>query len=104
LVHLLGDVGKLVTVLLLVVQMSAAGALLPVELTAPVFQALHPWLPLTWVVRTYRASLFGAYDGASSDAWLAMLATGVAALALAVNLGRWRAVPAAAYRPTMEID
>jgi putative membrane protein len=104
LVHLFGDVGKLVTVLLLVVQMSAAGALLPVELTAPVFQALHPWLPLTWVVRTYRASLFGAYDGASSDAWLAMLATGVASLALAATLGRWRSVPAAAYRPTMEID
>ena len=104
LVHLFGDVGKLVTVLLLVVQMSAAGALLPVELTAPVFQALHPWLPLTWVVRAYRASLFGAYDGASSDAWLAMLVTGVAALALAVSLGRWRAVPTAAYRPTMEVD
>ena len=42
LVHLFGDIGKMVAVLLLVVQMSAAGALLPIELTAPLFQAAAP--------------------------------------------------------------
>ena len=104
LVHLFGDVGKMVAVLLLVVQMSAAGALLPIELTAPLFQAMHPWLPLTWVVHAFRASLFGAYDGAFANAWAAMLATAVAALALAVILGRWRPVSAEAYRPAMEVD
>ena len=104
LVHLFGDVGKMVAVLLLVVQMSAAGALLPIELTAPLFQAMHRWLPLTWVVHAFRASLFGAYEGACANAWAAMLATAVAALAFAVILGRWRPVSAEAYRPALEVD
>jgi putative membrane protein len=104
LVHLFGDIGKLVAVLLLVVQMSAAGALLPIELTAPLFQALHPWLPLTWVVRAFRASMFGAYDGAWASAGAVALATGAAALALAVIFGRWRPVPVEAYRPALEVD
>ena len=104
LVHLFGDVGKMVAVLLLVVQMSAAGALLPIELTAPLFQAMHRWLPLTWVVHAFRASLFGAYDGACANAWAAMLATAATALAFAVILGRWRPVSAEAYRPALEVD
>jgi len=104
LVHLFGDVGKMVAVLLLVVQMSAAGALLPIELTAPLFQAMHRWLPLTWVVHAFRASLFGAYEGACAAAWATMFATVVAALALAVMLGRWRPVSAEAYRPALEVD
>ena len=104
LVHLFGDVGKVVAILLLIVQVSAAGALLPVELAGPLFQALHPWLPLTWVVKAFRASLFGAYDGAWASAWAVVLLTGAAALALAVGFGRWKAVPAAAYRPALEVD
>jgi putative membrane protein len=104
LVHLFGDTGKMAAVLLLVVQMSAAGALLPIELSAPLFQVVHPWLPLTWVVRAVRASLFGAYDGAWASAGAVALAAGVAALALAVVFGRWRAVPAEAYGPTLEVD
>ena len=90
LVHLFGDVGKMAAVLLLVVQMSAAGALLPTELTPHLFQAIHQWLPLTWVIHAFRASLFGAYDGALASAWVTMLTTGAAALALAVVFGRWR--------------
>ena len=104
LVHLFGDVGKMIAVLMLVVQMSAAGALLPVELTAPLFQLMHQWLPLSWVVRAFRASLFGAYDGEWATAWVAMLGTAVTAVVFAVVFGRWRPVPAKAYRPTMEVD
>jgi putative membrane protein len=84
--------------------MSAAGVLLPVELTPELFQAMHRWLPLSWVVRAFRASLFGAYDGAWAGAWAAMFAIGAGALALAVVFGRWRPVPAEAYRPAMEVD
>ena len=103
-VHLFGDAGKMAAVLLLVVQMSAAGALLPIELSAPLFQAVHPWLPLTWVVRAFRASLFGAYDGAWVSAGAVALLAGVAALAAAVGFGRWHAVPAEAYRAALEVE
>jgi putative membrane protein len=65
---------------------------------------MHPWLPLTWAVRAFRASLFGAYDGACASAWAVMLTTGLAALALAMVLGRWRPVPTEAYRPALEVD
>ncbi len=104
LVHLFGDVGKMVAVLLLVVQMSSAGVLLPIELTPPLFQTMHRWLPLSWVVHAFRASMFGAYDGAWVSDWAAMLATGAAALAVAVIFGRWRPVKARAYRASMEVD
>ena len=104
LVHLFGDVGKLIAVLLLVLQMSAAGVLLPIELTPHLFQAMHRWLPLSWAVRAFRASLFGAYDGSWLGAWAVMLAMCACALTLAVVFGRWRPVPAEAYRPSMEVD
>jgi putative membrane protein len=103
LVHLFGDFGKAVALLLLIVQVSAAGAVLPIELSGPLYQAIHPWLPLTWVVKAFRASAFEAYDGA----WLAplalVLAGGVAALAAAAVFGRWKAVPPEAYGPALEV-
>ena len=34
-----------------------------VELSGGLFQTVHDWLPFTWVVKAFRASLFGAYDG-----------------------------------------
>jgi putative membrane protein len=104
LVHLFGDVGKMVAVLLLVVQMSSAGVLLPIELTPPLFQAMHRWLPLSWVVHAFRASMFGAYEGAWVSDWVAMLFTGSAALAVAVIFGRWRPVKASAYRASLEVE
>lgn len=103
LVHLFGDAGKAAALLLLIVQVSAAGVLLPVELAGPAFQALHPWLPLTWVVRAFRASLFGAYDGAWASAWAVVLSVGVAALGLAAAFGRWTLVDPAAYGPALEV-
>lgn len=104
LVHLFGDVGKMITVLLLVVQVSAGDALLPIELTPSLFRAIHQWLPLSWVVHAFRASLFGAYEGNWAGAWVMLLLAGAAALSLAVAFGRWRPVPAQAYRPAMEVD
>ena len=82
---------------------SAAGVLLPVELAGPAFQALHPWLPLTWVVRAFRASLFGAYDGAWASAWSVVLSVGIAALGLAAGFGRWTLVSPQAYGPALEV-
>lgn len=104
LVRLLGDLGKVVAVLLLIVQIGAAGALLPIQLSAPLFQTLHPLLPFTWVVKSFRAALFGAFEGQ----WLAPLGVvlGIAggALLLATVAGRWRVLPAAQWRPALDLD
>jgi putative membrane protein len=104
LVRLLGDLGKVAAVLLLIVQVSAAGALLPIELSDQVFQTLHPYLPLTWVVAAFRASLFGAYDGVFWPQLGVVLATGAGALVLGTLVGRWRVLPVSQWRPPLDIE
>jgi putative membrane protein len=104
LLRTLGDVGRVVALLLLVVQVSGAGALLPIELSDAAWQALHPYLPLTWVVRALRATLFGAFEGQYLDALAVLAVLAAAGLLLGSTLGRWRAVPTAAWRPPLDID
>jgi putative membrane protein len=104
LVRLLGDFGKVAAVLLLIVQVSAAGALLPIQLSDEAFQVLHPYLPLTWVVQAFRTSLFGAYDGAFWPAYLPVAVTAGVGLALGTWVGRWRAIPEAQWRPPLDIE
>ncbi|MEN9420437.1 MAG: hypothetical protein RI988_4058 [Pseudomonadota bacterium] len=104
LVRVLGDLGKVVAVLLLIVQVSAAGALLPIELSDEAFQAMHPYLPLTWVVQAFRASLFGAFDGAFWPTYGVVAAIGLSALALGALFGRWRAVEPEGWRPPLDLD
>lgn len=104
LVRLMGDLGKVLAVLLFIVQVSAAGALLPIELSDSTFQALHPYLPLSWVVSAFRASLFGAFDGVFWPSWFVVLGFGAGALAVGTVVGRWRVVPASEWRPPLDIE
>ena len=104
LVRLMGDLGKVLAVLLFIVQVSAAGALLPIELSDSTFQALHPYLPLTWVVSAFRASLFDAFDGVFWPSWFVVLAFGAGALAVGMLAGRSRVVAPADWRPPLDIE
>jgi putative membrane protein len=104
LVRLLGDIGKVVAVLLLIVQVSAAGALLPIQLSDEAFQAVHPYLPLTWVVQAFRASLFGAFDGGFWPAYAIVAGIAAVGLAIGAGLGRWRTVPEHDWRPPLDMD
>jgi len=102
-VRALGDAGKALASILLIVQISASGGIVPIELTSAFFRELNPWLPFTWVVRAVRASLFGAFD----REWLTPLAivalTAAAAFACAAMIGRWRVVPRESYRPSLDL-
>jgi putative membrane protein len=104
LIRWFGELGKVLGVLLLIVQLSSAGATMPIELATPFFQALHPWLPFTWVVRAFRASMFGAYDGQWLAHWTVVTLCGGAALLGGMLVGRWKFIPAADYRPGIELD
>jgi putative membrane protein len=104
LVRLFGEIGKAVAIVLLTLQLASAGALLPIQLSGPFFQALHPLLPFTWVVKAFRASLFGAYEGAWVLPWAVVLAAGGTAVALAVLVGRARVVEPESWRPTLDMD
>lgn len=104
LVRLLGDLGKVVAVLLLIVQVTAAGALLPIQLNDEAFQAMHPYLPLTWVVSAFRASLFGAFDGVFWPQLGVVAAIAAGALVVGTVAGRWRVMPLAGWRPPLDIE
>ena len=102
LLRVFGEAGKLLSVLFLTLQLSAGGGVIPIELSGGMFQMVHDWLPFTWVIKAFRASLFGAYDhGWLSAMRLVVLAGGVSLL-LATFVGRWRFVPDAEHRPGIE--
>lgn len=103
LTRIFGDVGKALALVLLILQLSSAGGILPIELSADVFQGLSPWLPFTWVVRAIRASLFGAYDHAWASACGVIVLCAVIAFVVATLLGRWRFVGIDEHRPALDL-
>jgi putative membrane protein len=102
LLRVFGEAGKLIAVLLLTLQLAAGGGVMPIELTGDFFRAVHSWLPFTWVVKAFRASLFGAFDNGWLHAWSMVAAIGGVCLVLASVLGRWKVVSQADYRPAIE--
>ncbi|MEY4564011.1 MAG: hypothetical protein RLZZ618_3288 [Pseudomonadota bacterium] len=98
-----GDIGKGIALLLLVLQLSSAGGVLPIELSGEVFRGLNPWLPFTWVVRAFRASLFGAYDNAWLSAWAVILMIASIAFVMATWVGKWWFVKEEDHRPALDI-
>ncbi len=73
------------------------------ELSGGLFAQISPYLPITWVVISIKASLFGAFEGAWQQPlkWVAM-AGWVAAL-VACFVGRWRFVKPSAMRPSLDL-
>jgi putative membrane protein len=102
LLRVFGEAGKLFAVLLLTLQLAAGGGVMPIELAGGFFQTVHEWLPFTWVVRAFRASLFGAFDNGWQHAWNIVVAGGVCALLLAGFVGRWKLVAAVDYKPGID--
>ncbi len=105
LLSVLGDAGRLIAVILLVVQLGAAGGAYPIELAPPFFQVLHPLLPLANAMKALRAAMFGSYDGAWLGYTAVVLLTGALGWATMLLVGRWRWKPVAdeQYVPALEI-
>ncbi|GEP26601.1 YhgE/Pip domain-containing protein [Cryobacterium levicorallinum] len=73
-----GRVGIVISLVLLALQLAAASGLYPIELVAAPFQALSPFLPLTWAVNGLQAivSESGGADVAAAAAILLLFAIG----------------------------
>jgi putative membrane protein len=97
----LGDAGKALSILFLAVQLSSSGGIIPVELSGGVFMDISPWLPLTWVVKAIKASMFGAFDHAWQFPLLLVAVSGLAATVMACTVGKWRYVEQASIRPSV---
>jgi len=79
----LGRGGLVISLLLLALQLAAAGAIFPVEvLTAP-FRWISPYLPLTWAVSGMQQIITGGSAGVAIGAGAALLAFGAASVAVA---------------------
>ncbi len=97
-----GDAGKALAMIFLAVQLSSSGGILPVELSGGLFANISPWLPLTWVVRALKASMFDAYGGDWQHPLAIVALGGTIVMASACWIGRWRFVKTASMRATVE--
>lgn len=83
LVALLGGAGRFVSLVLIVLQLAAAGGTYPIETSPGFFGFLHDLLPMTYAVHGFRAATAGGTQGVGTD----FLALGLfTVLALAVTV------------------
>ncbi|WP_263399728.1 YhgE/Pip family protein [Saccharopolyspora pogona] len=54
-----GTVGGLLSLVLLIIQLTASGGLYPMETTPVPFQAIHPFLPMSYLVDGLRVTISG---------------------------------------------
>lgn len=54
-----GNVGKVVCIVLLVLQLGGSGGTFPIELTPKFFQRIHPFLPFTYTISISREAIGG---------------------------------------------
>lgn len=56
-----GDVGKAISIVLLVIQVAGAGGTFPIEVTPAFFRAVNPTLPFTHAINAMRECVAGVY-------------------------------------------
>jgi len=98
-----GDAGKALAMILLAIQMASSGGVLPVELSGSFYAQISPWLPMTWVVRGLKASMFGAYEGNWVTPLMLMLAVAAVFLMVAAYFGRWDYRPRRRIPPALDL-
>ena len=97
-----GDAGKAFAMIFLALQVSASGGILPVELSGSLFEQISPWLPITWVVKALKASMFGAFESQWQTPLVLVALAGSIAATFAAYLGRWRYVKPEQIRPAVD--
>jgi putative membrane protein len=98
----LGDAGRLLAVVLLILQLAASGGIYPVELSSGFYQKVHGCLPFTFLVRSFRATMFSAFEGRWGLPAGELAAFAGVAILLTATLARWRYVPTEIYGPAVE--
>ncbi|MFB9073210.1 YhgE/Pip family protein [Citricoccus parietis] len=95
LIALLGPPGRFFALVMIVLQLSAAGGTYPVQTAPALFQAIHPWLPMTYAVESFRSLIAGGSIGVGQGITVMLVWMGVAVAMLAVAV--WLKRPA--HRP-----
>lgn len=84
----LGPAGRLAALALLMLQLTSSGGTYPVQTSPGFFQAIHPYLPMTYVVTALRHTVNGGAVAPVVTAALVLAGFAVAALALTVDAAR----------------
>ena len=83
-VSALGDVGKAIAVILLVIQISGTGGIYPVEIMAPFFNMMNPYLPMTYAITLIREAQLGLIWANYLPSLIILLAIAVATIIISV--------------------
>ncbi|MDO5814975.1 MAG: YhgE/Pip domain-containing protein [Methanobrevibacter sp.] len=83
-VSALGNVGKAVSIVLLVLQISGTGGIYPVEIMHQLFQILNPYLPMTHAITLIREAQLGMVWSNYIFALIVLLAIGIVAVIASV--------------------
>ncbi len=102
LMSILGDAGRLLAVILLILQLASSGGIYPIELSPEFYQKVHGYLPFTHLVHLFRATMFDAFDGRWGHAAGALGGFAVTAVILSMLFARWKYVPNESYGPAVE--
>jgi putative membrane protein len=85
----LGPAGRLAALALLMLQLTSSGGTYPIETTPGFLQAIHPFLPMTYVVSSLRHLVNGGPGGTVLTGAVVLAGFGAAAFAL-TTLAAWR--------------
>ena len=97
----LGRAGLLVSLVLVALQLAASGGLYPIEVLSGPFQAISPFLPLTWAVQGMQLIVSGAGGAAVATAAGVIALFGVlAAVGTTVVVGRRRGIRSIGFAAT----
>ncbi|GIM89494.1 YhgE/Pip domain-containing protein [Paractinoplanes toevensis] len=100
----LGAPGRIVALALLMLQLTSSGGTYPVQTTPGFFQAIHPLLPMTYVVEAVRHAVDGGASGPVVTGVVALLAYGLGSLVLTVLVAyRSRRLTPSALHPELAI-
>ncbi|MER8186144.1 YhgE/Pip domain-containing protein [Kitasatospora sp. NPDC094015] len=99
-----GTVGDVLSLVLLILQLTASGGLYPVQTTPAFFQAVHPLLPMTYLVDGLRVTISGGLTSHLLRDGLVLAAFGLAFLALTtLTVHRQRGWTVARLHPDVEL-
>ncbi|MEV4492681.1 YhgE/Pip domain-containing protein [Micromonospora coxensis] len=84
----LGPAGRLASLALLMLQLTSSGGTYPIETSPGFFRAIHPYLPMTYVVQGLRHTINGGSATTVATAAVLVAAFGAAALLLTVGAAR----------------
>ena len=85
-----GVIGRVLLLVLLVLQLSAAGGTYPPQLLPDFFAALHPFLPMTYLIDAFRVPISGGQLPHLARDVVVLLLVAVVTLALVVATVRRR--------------